>query len=336
MFDDILLRVLLEAEGDENDAGREDANADAGTDNTDAADNGQETGNEENATEEENQNNQEDETSDDTENQDEDDFSLDPDGGEEDDGPPPDGLVDPDDDGEADIGSDDKEVNIQTNILQLSKIDRLMAKRKLFADFKELRINITTYRNLLTDNEANVDPDVRELSYDKLDRLYTIITDYLTFKFSYINYEENLQTYLLFAKTLEDIIAIARDDDKTKEVKKNKDKPGIPRKTPKPKKKPKKHKKEEEQEDTEQSDGELNDEELDNEIEEEEAESEENAEELPEEEEEPEEAEENEEEPEEEENEETEEEEEKPKRGRKKKNEEEEENTEEENEKEEE
>ena len=247
MFDDILLRVLLEAEGDDeaDNTGGEDTNADTGTDNADAADNGQEAGNEEDAGKEEEQNNEEDETGDDPTEQNEDDFSLDPEGGEEDDGPPPDGLVDPDDDGEADLGSDDKEVNIQTNILQLSKIDRLMAKRKLFADFKELRINITTYRNLLTDNEANVDPDIRELSYDKLDRLYTIITDYLTFKFSYINYEENLQTYLLFVKTLEDIIAIARDEDKTKEIKKNKDKPGTPRKTPKAKPK-KKEKKEEE------------------------------------------------------------------------------------------
>ena len=319
MFDDILLRVLLEAEGDDeaDTTGGEDTNADTGTDNADAANNGQEANNEEDAGQEE-QNNEEDETGNDPTEQNEDDFSLDPEGGEEDDGPPPDGLVDPDDDGEADLGSDDKEVNIQTNILQLSKIDRLMAKRKLFADFKELRINITTYRNLLTDNEANVDPDIRELSYDKLDRLYTIITDYLTFKFSYINYEENLQTYLLFVKTLEDIIAIARDEDKTKEIKKNKDKPGTPRKTPKakPKKKEKKEEEKPEDEDNEPAEGEMTDEELDNEIEEEEAEAEENEEEIPE--------------PENEELEEEEgEEEEKPKRGRKKKNEE--ENEEEEN-----
>lgn len=309
MLDDILLRVLLEADGDdEADTGGEDANADTGADNADAANTGEEAANEEDAGKEEGQENKEDETGDDpTDPTEDDDFSLDPEGGDEDNDPPPDGLVDPDDDGEADFGGDDKEVNIQTNILQLSKIDRLMAKRKLFADFKELRINITTYRNLLTEHEANVDPDIRELSYDKLDRLYTIITDYLTFKFSYINYEENLQTYLMFTKTLEDIIAIARDEDKTKEIKKNKDKPGIPRKTPKPKKKPKEEKKE--KEDTEQADGEMTDEELDNEIEEEESESEENAEELPE--------------PEEEE-EENEEEEEKPKRGKKKKKEEEE------------
>ena len=316
MLDDMLLRALLEAEGDDTAAEGEDTNADTGTDNADTATTGEETNNEEDAGKDENQENQEDENGDNPEDTTEDnDFSLDPEGGEEDDSPPPDGLVDPNDDGEADLGGDDKEVNIQTNILQLSKIDRLMAKRKLFADFKELRINITTYRNLLTDNEANVDPDVRELSYDKLDRLYTIITDYLTFKFSYINYEENLQTYLIFAKTLEDIIAIARDDDKTKEIKKNKDKPGIPRKTPKPKKE-----KKEEPEDTEQSEGEMSNEELDNEIEEEETEAEENDEESPKEETE---------ETEEEESAENEEEE-KPKRGKKKKKEEEEELEEEE------
>ena len=140
------------------------------------------------------------------------DFDLDPEGGGdeeggEDDGPPPDGLTDPNDDGSSSsTDNQDVETNVQTNILQISKLDRTIAKRKLFSDFQDLRTQTNTFRNVIINNEENVDPELREKIYSDLDSLYTSITEYLTYKFSFINYEENLQAYLLLAKALEDII----------------------------------------------------------------------------------------------------------------------------------
>ena len=40
----------------------------------------------------------------------------------------------------------------------------------------------------------------------KLDYLYSVITDYLTYKFSFTNYEENMQNHLIFAKELNDLL----------------------------------------------------------------------------------------------------------------------------------
>ena len=146
------------------------------------------------------------------------DFDLDPEGGGdeggEDDGPPPDGLTDPNDDGSSSsTDSQDVETNVQTNILQISKLDRTIAKRKLFSDFQDLRTQTNTFRNVIINNEENVDPELREKIYSDLDRLYTSITEYLTYKFSFINYEENLQAYLLLAKALEDVITYTSNGD---------------------------------------------------------------------------------------------------------------------------
>lgn len=153
--------------------------------------------------EEENQ----DENNPDDENKEDDDFSLDPEEGADDSGENPDGLPDPDDDGSGDdSGTEDGEVNVHTNILQLSKLDRLMAKRQCFSDYQNLRTSITSFKNMIDANEATIEPAIRDYVIEKLDFLYTTVTDYLTYKFSYINYEENLQNYLIFMKTLNDLI----------------------------------------------------------------------------------------------------------------------------------
>ena len=105
---------------------------------------------------------------DDTNDSGDDDFNMDPDGGSEDSGDNPDGLPDPDDDGMDD--TDGVEQNIHLNILELSKLDRLMAKRKIYNDYKDLRASITSAKNLIDQNEAVIDADVRDYVVNKLCR----------------------------------------------------------------------------------------------------------------------------------------------------------------------
>lgn len=147
---------------------------------------------------------------DDTNDSGDDDFNMDPDGGSEDSGDNPDGLPDPDDDGVGD--TDGVEQNIHLNILELSKLDRLMAKRKIYNDYKDLRASITSAKNLIDQNEAVIDADVRDYVVNKLDYLLSVVTDYLTYKFSFTNYEENLQAYLIFTKQLNDLLNFTRDN----------------------------------------------------------------------------------------------------------------------------
>lgn len=232
------LMALLEAQGDaknkkaanaaEDDAADENTPAeDPGAEETPAEENPEEGtqeeetnpdegGEEENADEnqDENQNDEgEEEQPTEEEQPAEDDFSLDPEGGEEEDsGPNPDGLPDPDDDGSGDSPEETEgEVNVHTNILQLSKIDRILAKKKCFSDYQELRTSITSVRNLIDSNEATIDPAIRNLVIEKLNKLDTAVMDYMTYKFGYINYEENLQNYMLFMKSLNDLILMVKN-----------------------------------------------------------------------------------------------------------------------------
>lgn len=147
---------------------------------------------------------------DDTNDSGDDDFNMDPDGGSEDAGDNPDGLPDPDDDGMDD--TDGVEQNIHLNILELSKLDRLMAKRKIYNDYKDLRASITSAKNLIDQNEAVIDADVRDYVINKLDYLLSVVTDHLTYKFSFTNYEENLQAYLIFTKQLNDLLNFTKDN----------------------------------------------------------------------------------------------------------------------------
>lgn len=186
------------------DTGRNDPNA--AEDQTDTANQNQDDKQAEDQNKEENQDDNKGE-----EEQDDglgDDFDLDPDGGDdagEGDDTPPDGLTSPDDDGSAD-NQDEVETNVQTNILKLSKLDRTLAKRRLFTNFQDLRTQANTFRNIIANNEENIEAEVREKIYEDIDKAYSSITDYMTYKFSFINYEENLQAYLLFSKMMQDIV----------------------------------------------------------------------------------------------------------------------------------
>lgn len=240
----LLLQALLEAKGDSKSKAKaaeaeepEDTAAegeDPGAEDTDPATENPEEGTEDEGGEDNQPEEEENQDDDETENEEqtdeenpeegdessEDDFSMDPEEGEGESSENPDGLPDPDDDGSDDMSEEEGEVNVHTNILQLSKMDRAMAKRKCFADYQELRTSITSFKNLVNANEATIEADIRDYVIEKLDRLYSSVTDYLTYKFSYINYEENLQNYLIFMKSLNDLTVYVKTGDDPKKSKK--------------------------------------------------------------------------------------------------------------------
>lgn len=198
-------------EGEDN----QDGDDTEGTEEETGEDNDTEQGNEDETENEDEQNNEEETGDDETEGEDnegegdEDDFSMNPDEEEgEDNEPPPDGLTDPDDDGSNDDPSseDEGETNIHTNVLNLSKLDRLLAKRKCLSDFYDLRTSVDTFRSVIENNEAVIDPDVRQAAVRDLNKLYTSIGEYLMYRFGYTNYEENLQNYFIFIRSMNDIV----------------------------------------------------------------------------------------------------------------------------------
>ena len=221
----IYLRMLLEADGDDADAKKDDPPAeeandapkDANTTTEDTPDDKSEDNPDDSTEDDNNGENEENKEDNPDENQEDEnsegegegddfggsDFGMD--GDNADDGPPPDGLTDPDDDGSSDASQDDTETNVHTNILQLSKLDRTLAKRKCYANFMDLRTSIGTVKRIIDSNEAKIDPEVRGPVADALDDLFSKITDYITIKFPVTNYEENLQNYLIFARELNDL-----------------------------------------------------------------------------------------------------------------------------------
>lgn len=200
-------------EGEDN----QDGDDTEGTEEETGEDNDTEQGNEDETENEDEQDNEEETGDDETEGEDnegegdEDDFSMSPDEEEgEDNEPPPDGLTDPDDDGSNDDASseDEGETNIHTNVLNLSKLDRLLAKRKCLSDFYDLRTSVDTFRSVIENNEAVIDPDVRQAAVRDLNKLYTSIGEYLMYRFGYTNYEENLQNYFIFIRSMNDIVKV--------------------------------------------------------------------------------------------------------------------------------
>lgn len=200
-------------EGEDN----QDGDDTEGTEEETGEDNDTEQRNEDETENEDEQNNEEETGDDETEGEDnegegdEDDFSMNPDEEEgEDNEPPPDGLTDPDDDGSNDETSteDEGETNIHTNVLNLSKLDRLLAKRKCLSDFYDLRTSVDTFRSVIENNEAIIDPDVRQAAVRDLNKLYTSIGEYLMYRFGYTNYEENLQNYFIFIRSMNDIVKV--------------------------------------------------------------------------------------------------------------------------------
>ena len=145
------------------------------------------------------------------------DFSLDgddPAGGEEDLGPAPDGLPEADDDGSGDVEEEDPdgETNIQTNILNLSKLDRALAKKAIGANLVDLRSTIIAAIGVIDRNDAIIDPDVRDLATDKLNSLHSDLESFILHKFPILNYEDSLTQYLVFAKKVNDAVEYVKSD----------------------------------------------------------------------------------------------------------------------------
>lgn len=143
------------------------------------------------------------------------DFSLDGDDPEEEDlGPAPDGLPEADDDGSGDSGGEDPngETNIQTNILKLSKLDRTLAKKTIGENLMSLRSTVKAALGIIDRNEAAIDPDVRDLSVDKLNTLSGELESFILHKFPILNYEDCLTQYLIFAKKVNDTVEYVRSD----------------------------------------------------------------------------------------------------------------------------
>ena len=147
-----------------------------------------------------------------------DDFSLDDDPEGEDDGPAPDGLPEADDDGSSDMDNGDEpiETNIQTNILNLSRLDRAIAKRTCYQMFMDLRSTVSSTINMIDRNETVIDPDVRESANTALTKIQKQLNDFLMYKFQIVNYEDALMSYFIFVKQVNAQIEYVKNDGITK------------------------------------------------------------------------------------------------------------------------
>ena len=210
-----LTEAAKDEEADDTDGGDDDASAeseDSGDTNTD--DNADDSNNDDDTnSDDENQDdndNNDDENTDNNSDDDspsDDDFSMDSDDPSSDDdgGENPDGLASPDATGD-DESTQDAETNVHVNILNLSKLDRTISLKRLLNDYTATRTSINTFLNIIDKNETVIDATLRESLINDLNSLLQNLNDYIGIKFSYINYEENLQNYIIFSKKLEDIV----------------------------------------------------------------------------------------------------------------------------------
>lgn len=210
-----LTEAAKDEKADDEDAGDDDTSPeseDSGDTNTD--DNTDDSNNDDDTNSDDE--NQDDKDTNDDENKDDnpdddspsdDDFSMDSDdpSSEDDGGENPDGLASPDAMGD-DESDQDTETNVHVNILNLSKLDRTISLKRLLNDYTATRTSINTFLNIIDKNETIIDATLRESLINDLNSLLQNLNDYIGIKFSYINYEENLQNYIIFSKKLEDIV----------------------------------------------------------------------------------------------------------------------------------
>ncbi len=186
----------------------EEGNDASSEEDTDSKNNENEDNTEEDSNSDEDENNKDEENSEenpDDQNTDDFNFDMNADDGE-DTSPNPDGLPDPDDDGSNDVDDEEEETNIQTNILNLSSIDRAILSKRLFGSYQDLNTKINSLKNLIDNNETVIDPDVRDIASAKINDISRLLIDYMKYKYSLNNYEDNMNMYLLFAKNLDSII----------------------------------------------------------------------------------------------------------------------------------
>lgn len=157
-----------------------------------------------------------------------DDFGLDPEGGdgEDDLGPAPDGLPEADDDGSDDEMDDEQnqETNVQVNILKLSELDRVLAKKTCFQYFVDLKAKVQSTLAVIDKNETVIDPDVRENAIDRLSTASGQLDQFMEYKLPIMNYEEAIQAYFVFVNDINTIIEDIKNDGIVGEKSKHKNK----------------------------------------------------------------------------------------------------------------
>lgn len=124
----------------------------------------------------------------------------------------PDGLPGPDATGDPNLGSftGEDEKNLQVKIIQASKLERSLLKRKIFDRFRDLHNKVEVFQSNVDNNQTVIDPKVREETYTQLQRFSDEIEKYLEYKFTPNNYEENLKNYLVFSKKFIEIVDFAK------------------------------------------------------------------------------------------------------------------------------
>ena len=135
--------------------------------------------------------------------------------------PAPDGLPEADAQGDPeDSGQEDEdptaETNVRTNVMNLSKLDRMLAKQHVYRLFRGLIDSVETALGTIDKNEAIIDPDVRNPAITAFNTVQTQLKTYLSTKFSLVNYEEAVEIYMIFAARVNELVTTVHDATKKK------------------------------------------------------------------------------------------------------------------------
>ncbi len=116
----------------------------------------------------------------------------------------------------------DAETNVQYNVLDLSKLDRHVLKRKLLSKYQDFRTSIQSYRRTVQDNESVIKSELRDDILVQLNKLTQQLESYLTTRFVYLNYEESMYDFITFTTRFQEIISLTKvkDGQNNKESKK--------------------------------------------------------------------------------------------------------------------
>lgn len=104
-------------------------------------------------------------------------------------------------------------VNTQVNILNISKLDRALAKKNIYGLFMDLRASMDTTLNIIDKNATVIDPAIREKSVTQLNGMITDLNTYISIKFQLDNYEAAMQMYMLFTEQFNALIEDVKTGD---------------------------------------------------------------------------------------------------------------------------
>lgn len=131
--------------------------------------------------------------------------------------PAPDGLPEADAEGDGSMPDamppeEDAEPVVQTTILQLSKLDRALAKDYIYHQIADLRSTVNSVLSVIDVHEARLDPEVREKATEDLNMILAAIKKYLKYKFQIVSYEEATSNYIFFVQQINDIIEKVKNE----------------------------------------------------------------------------------------------------------------------------